>query len=317
VTRLGVVPEAVLRAQFRAGGVRLRVAGLCINLRTDLPAVIEQIQRMYKDHPIETGSGIDDYRLRLTYASPLRRFVGRRAQVFVEDEAPFFAMPYRAAYLLFEGALNACINQTATDIILHAAAVERDGLAVILPAPSTSGKSTLCAALVMRGWRLLSDEHGVLRSTDGRLQPIARPISLKNKSIGIIRQWAPDGTFSPVFNYMPDGDIAFLRPPSDSIVRATETARPALIVSPTYRAGVPVTRQPLGKSETFRLLVDNCINYHTTQRCGFDAIAGLVDSCAAYRLSYGTLEQAVDAMEALLARVRTDPAASRPTITTA
>jgi predicted ATPase len=29
---------------------------------------------------------------------------------------------------------------------------------VILPAPPGSGKSTLCAALVTRGWRLLSDE---------------------------------------------------------------------------------------------------------------------------------------------------------------
>jgi HprK-related kinase A len=315
--RLGSVPEPVLRAQFRAAGVRMRLAGLCLNLRTDVPAVIGQIVQMYEDLPLEAGVGIDDYRLRLTYASPLRRFVGRRTQIYIEGEAPFFPTPHRLAYLLVEAALNWCIRQTVSNVILHAATVEREGLAVILPAPSSSGKSTLCAALVTRGWRLLSDEHAVLRPADGRLQPIARPISLKNESIGLIRQWAPDGHFSPAFSWAIGEDIVYLRPPADSIARATETARPALIVAPAYRAGAPVTLQPLGKSETFRLLVDNCMNYHTTQRCGFDAIAGLVDSCAAWRLSYGTLEQAVDAMEALLARARMDPMTSRPTITTA
>ena len=313
--RLGAVPEAALRAQFHGAGVRLRLAGLCINLRTDVPAVTGQIRQMYEDHPVETGAGIDDFRLRLSYTNPLRRFVGRRTQIYVEGEAPFFPTPHRLAYLLVEAALNWCIRQAAPNVILHAAAVERDGLAAILPAPSSSGKSTLCAGLVTRGWRLLSDEQAVLRPADGRLQPIARPISLKNESIGLIRQWAPDGHFSPVFSWATGEDIAYLRPPADSVARATETARPALIVSPAYQAGAPVTPQPLGKSETFRLLADNSFNYHATQRCGFDAIAGLIDSCAAYRLSYGTLEQAVDAMEALLARVRMDPTTGHPTIT--
>ena len=69
---------------------------------------------------------------------------------------------------------------------MHAAVFERDSSAVVLPGPSGVGKSTLCAALVARGWRLLSDEVAMIRPQDGLLQPYPRPISLKNESIEMI-----------------------------------------------------------------------------------------------------------------------------------
>ncbi|MDR3530876.1 MAG: HprK-related kinase A [Rhodopila sp.] len=314
--QLGAVPESALRARFRATGVRLRLAGLCINLRTDVPAVIEQILQLYGGYPLEPGAGTDDARVHLKYASPLRRFIGRRTLVFVDGEPLYRPMLLRHAYLMIDSALDWCVSANVTNLVLHAAVAERGGLAVILPAPSGSGKSTICAALVTRGWRLLSDELAVFRAADGRLQSFALPITLKNESIALIRQWAPDAYISPVFTGTIRGDMAFLRPPTDSVTRAAETAEPALIVSPTYQVGAPLALQPLGKSEAFRLLTASGMNYYTTQRFGFDTVAGLVDSCPAWRLSYGTLEQAVDAIEDLLARVRMDPTASRPAITT-
>lgn len=314
---LGITPQPALRAQFRTAGVRLLVAGLCINIRTDLPAVTEQILQMYVGHPFEAGLGSADYRVWLSYTDPLQRFFRRRAQVFIEGDAPFYPTPHRLAYLSIEAALNWCISATVSNLVLHAGVVERGGVAVVLPAPSGAGKSTLCAALVTRGWRLLSDELAVLRPADGRLQPVARPISLKNESIALIRRWAPSAHFSPVFAGTIRGDIAFLRPPAESVARAAETVTPALIVAPTYQPQAPVTLRPLGKSETFRLLADSGINYHTTQRSGFETLARVVDSCAAYRLSYGTLAEGVEAMETLLARVQTGRACGHPAIAAA
>ncbi len=119
----------------------------------------------------------------------------------------------------------------------------------------------------------------------------------------MIRRWAPDSVFSPLMAGTIRGDIAFLRPPAESVARAAEPAVPAMIVSPAYQNGAPLRLRALGKCETFRMLVDNGLNYHTTQRVGFDTVARLVDTCGSYRLSYGTLEQAVAAMDELCARV--------------
>ena len=306
MTILDVAADPALRARFGTAGVRLRLAGLCINLRIGVASVVPRILDMYAGHAVEPGTGAVDYRVDLAYTDPIRRVLLRKVQVFVDGKADLTPLPHRLAYLSVEAALNWCAIQTCFYVVLHAGVVERDGIAVILPAPSTSGKSTLCAALVTRGWRLLSDELGVLRPADRRLLPLARPISLKNDSIAVIRRWAPDGHFSPVFTETRRGDIAFLRPPAESVARAAEPAVPGLIVSPSYQADAPVTLQPLGRTEAFRLLTANGVNYTTTQRVGFDTVAHLVDTCPAYRLTYGTLAQAVAAMDALLAQARAE-----------
>jgi HprK-related kinase A len=242
----------------------------------------------------------------------VRRFVKPKTEVSINGEVVFAPSPVRLAYLSIEAALNWCIHScTPSCVVVHAAVVERDGVAVMLPAAPASGKSTLCAALVTHGWRLLSDELGVLRPSDFGLQPVARPISLKNDSIALIRRWAPDSVFGPLLTGTIRGDIAYLRPPADSVARAAETAVPALIVSPCYQAGAPVTVQQLSKIETFRLLLDNGLNYHTTQRTGFESVVRLVETCPACRLSYGTLQQAVDAMDEMVARRRAEGAPAR------
>jgi len=294
--------DGALGAQFHTSGVALHIAGIRVNIRTDVPHLPEQIQYMYSGHRFETAAGIDDFQIYLSYTNKLRRFVKRQTQVYVDGTTHFIPAPERLSYISLESALNWCISQTLSNVVLHAAVVERDGVAVVLPAPSASGKSTLCAALVLRGWRLLSDELCVIRPQDGRLQPTARPISLKNESIALIQRWAPDSQFSPLFAETSRGTIAFLRPPAASVARAAEPAEPGLIVSPSWRADATPALQSLGKSESFRLLAGNSLNYFATQRLGFETLAGLVDRCASYRLSYATLAEAVETMETLLAR---------------
>ncbi len=50
---------------------------------------------------------------------------------------------------------------------VHAAAVERDGSCVMFCAPTGGGKTTMTAALVRRGWRVLGDDKLLLHLRDG------------------------------------------------------------------------------------------------------------------------------------------------------
>ncbi len=63
-------------------------------------------------------------------------------------------------------------------VFVHAAVVAVDGLAVLLPGRSTSGKTTLCAALLRLGATYLSDEYAVL-TADGLVHPYPRALRVR------------------------------------------------------------------------------------------------------------------------------------------
>jgi hypothetical protein len=63
-------------------------------------------------------------------------------------------------------------------IFVHAGVVAVDGRAIVLPAPSFSGKSALVAALVAEGATYYSDEFAVLDPA-GKVHPYAKPLSLR------------------------------------------------------------------------------------------------------------------------------------------
>ncbi len=136
--------EATLRPRFGADGVRLRIAGMNCNLRIDVAPVVDRFFEMYRGHALDAGEGLDDARIHIGYTGLVRRFIRRQTQVTIDGEAHFLPTHLHLAYLGVEVPLNWCLSRSASHVVVHSAVVERDGLAAILPAPSASGKSTLC-----------------------------------------------------------------------------------------------------------------------------------------------------------------------------
>jgi hypothetical protein len=65
-----------------------------------------------------------------------------------------------------------------TVYLLHAAVVAGDGRAWLIGGPSGSGKSSLCRALIDRGYELLSDDLAPLSLADGLVHPFPRRLGL-------------------------------------------------------------------------------------------------------------------------------------------
>jgi HprK-related kinase A len=166
--------------------------------------------------------------------------------------------PTRRQLACLEWGLNWCVSSHCHQyLIIHAASVERNGAALILPGPPGSGKSTLCAGLVTRGWRLLSDELTLLEFPTGNIVPLPRPVSLKNASIDAIRRFAPNAKLGPPVHDTVKGSVAHMKPPTESVHRATEVARPRWIVLPRYEHGAAVQLTALSKARAFMHLADN------------------------------------------------------------
>jgi HprK-related kinase A len=218
---ISTLSRAELGERLAAGALRLQTGDFVTCVKSTIPSVADGIGLLYGDYPLRDGADFADFHVSLMAPGGLRRWIRPQVRFDCDGLAPFKPLPLAQAFPMFEWVMNWAVSSRANGyLIIHSAVVEKDGRAAILPAPAGSGKSTLCAALVAKGWRLLSDELALVRLDTGALAPLPRPISLKNASIDLIRRYTPGAVFSPEVADTVKGTIAHLKAPADSIARA-------------------------------------------------------------------------------------------------
>lgn len=299
----GALPAAELARRLVGPGLRLRTGPVVTEIRSRLPAVANGIALLYPDHTLEDASGFADFHVRLAPPRGLRRWLKPQVHFQLDGRTPFYPLPADQAFAILEWGLNWCVySHCHRYLILHSAVLERSGRALLFSAPPASGKSTLCAGLVSRGWRLLSDELALVEPASGEIVPLPRPIGLKNASIEVIGRFAPGAVIGPTVIDTQKGSVAHLKPPADSVRRAQERARPRWLVLPRYEAGAPACLTRLPKARALMRLADGSFNYHLHGRTGFEVLVRLVEACDCHEFVYGDLEEAVATFEALAAR---------------
>lgn len=312
--RLVDVAEPDFIRSLRYGTFRLHVGGFFIRLDTDIAALRAGLRQVYAHYPVSITGGYYDFDLAVYPASPLRRWFRRNAVFALSGQAPFLPMAMDNAHALFEWGFNWTIGSMIHQyLVLHSAVVEKNGKGVMLAAASGSGKSTLTAELVMHDWRLFSDELALIEgaASDDRhtvrapyplqLVPFPRPVSLKNQSIDLIKKRHPQAQFGLSAHDTQKGTVAHMRAPDDAVDRAAETAPPALIVFPKWSPGAPLRVQPVGAGQAAMRLIDQSFNYAVLGQLGFSQLADLVQTAPAWELEYSSLDEAVEALDDLLA----------------
>ena len=289
-----------LDRRLRGPGLGLRTGPFVARINTDIGAVVEGIRTLYADHEVVDPCAFADWNVAMVRPRDVRRWYRPQVLFLFDGWAPFKPLPMSQALPGLEWGLNWAVASHAHQfLMLHAAAVARDGRAAILPGASGSGKSTLCAALVHSGWRLLSDELTMMDPASGRLVGLARPVSLKNESIDVIRRFAPQAFLTEPARDTAKGDVSLLKPPAASVRAARKTALPAWVVAPRFQAGAALELEPRSPAETLIDLGFNAFNYSILGSVGFRVLADLADRCPCYRMTYGSLDAALEAFEEL------------------
>lgn len=287
-------------------GLLLRTGPFNFRIVSAIESVAAGLRLLYADYPLAADDDFVDFTVTLQCSGGLRRWWRRQVILGYDGANPFVPLPLDHAFPLLEWAMNWCISTQAHHVLtLHAAVLERGGRAMILPAPPGSGKSTLCAGLTSRDWRLLSDELTLLSLSDGSVVPLGRPISLKNESLAVIRQFAPDVVLNDVTHDTSKGSVSHMKVPSDQVRRLDEGARPRWVVFPKYVPDAPPTLRPRSKADSMLELGRNAFNYTLLGLTGFEVLADVVDGCDCYDFSYSRLEDAVAVFDRLV--VETPP----------
>ena len=299
--RVGDLSLATLKDGLRAGRLGIQTGPIWWQVQSKLPDVARSLHALYAAHPCQFDPEFADYHVELRTPWNLRRWLRPQVQFYIDGEAPFEPLPRDQAPAMLEWGLNWSLAASAHQWLnIHAASLERNGQVVVLPAPPGSGKSTLCAALALRNWRLLSDELTLIDPDSMQAHALARPINLKNASIDVIRAFEPSAAWAPEVYDTTKGRVTHLRPPAQAVQRMQESGTPRWIVFPRYVAGAEPLLTPRSKVQTFTHFAENAFNYSILGELGFATVARLVEQCDCYDFSYSRLDDALEVFDWLL-----------------
>lgn len=300
VEPLGNLGLAQVRRRLAGPGLLLETGPFVTRIRSRIASVAEGVASVYRDYPVREPGAFHDFDCELRAPRTFRRFYHPQVLFLSDRRSVFKPLAYHQAYPMLEWGMNWCIASLVQHrLVLHAAALERDGRAVLLPAPPGSGKSTLCAALTHTGWRLLTDESVLLDLDTGRVTGPARPVSLKNASIDVIRRFCPEARLNPPVHDTLKGTVSHMSPPRASVERAGESAEPAWVIFPLYRKGAPAQLVERSPAESLTGLIDNAFNYAALGARAFHGLGGLSDRVRTFEFVYGDLDEAMDVFEGL------------------
>lgn len=261
----------------------------------------ESLKVVYRAFRFNEDEPFSDFHVQLHPGSLVRRLIRPTVHFTIDGVHPFDPFPLSDALPMYEWGINWCFAQRFNQyVLLHAGILALGDRAVIMAATPGSGKSTLSAALMLRGFRLLSDEFGVLDPESGHLLPMLKPVALKNRSIDVIRSFSDDAWLGPTFKATRKGDVAHLAPDEASVSAVRQPAKPALVIFPKYEAGAELSLKPQAPEQAFARLAFNSFNYALLGPISFAAVADVADSCPAYELRYSCLEDAVRCLHDLL-----------------
>ena len=292
-------PSEICR-RLGCGDLVIRSGPFSYRIESRLDAIAQGLSLLYADYPVAEPEAFADFNLKMEEGKGLHRWWHRQVRFSSDGFYPFEPLPLTHAYPQLEWAMNWCLTTQAHHyLMLHSAVVERNGFAAVLPAPPGSGKSTLCAGLVSRGWRLLSDEVALIALDTATVTAAARAISLKNQSIAVMQNYAPEARFTPVTDGTSKGSVTHMKVPAAQVERMHERATPRWVIFPKYIADAPATLTPQSRGMSMLDLGSNSFNYTLLGRRGFEALARVVAGCDCYQFSYSRLDDAVAQFDAL------------------
>jgi HprK-related kinase A len=289
-----------LSDRLRSSGIGINFGAARARLVSDVPALPDMLRTVYGAFQVDEAAGLFDVTTELLRLRGVRGVLRPQVEILCDGVRELEPFPLDTPLPLLEWGTNyALATRLFCYLLLHAGVVERGGRAIVMPAMPGSGKSTLTAAMTMRGFRLLSDEFGVVHLEDGLLLPMLRPLALKNESIDVIRRFAPEAVLGPSFPKTHKGTVAHLAPLAAHVDARHRPAAAGFVVFPKFERAAGVELEPLSRARAFARLAVNSFNYHALGPDGFDALGQLIEDSSCWQLRYGDLDAAIAALTQL------------------
>ncbi|GLR70915.1 HPr kinase [Agaribacter marinus] len=262
-------------------------------VKNNIKFVFENACAMYGEACSEQLAGDEfiDFTLSINDGGGLRKIFKPQARFLCDEKEPFKPLTHSQAYAMLEWGMNWTVAaHEFSYVIIHSAVLEKDGKAILFPAPPGSGKSTLTAFLANNGWRLMSDEMALITPNSKTVTPFVRPICLKNASIPLAKQWFPDSVFSSIAKDTHKGDVIHMAPNKSAMLGKQQTAEIVGVVFPNYDTTKSLEIYQLNMAESYMQLVDNAFNFTAIGEPAFSTITRIIEQVRSFEIFYNDLK---------------------------
>lgn len=196
------------------------------------------------------------------------------------------------ALLMWHVNQQAVLSAVTSRVVLHAAAAERDGVAVLLPGAMEAGKTTTVAGLLRAGFSYVTDEATALDPITLEVMAFHKPLSVDIGSWEVLEDLKPADA---------DLGLAQWQVPPRSVGPLAADVVPRLIVAPQYTAGAVTELKSISKAEMLVHLAGCTFDFAVQPRRNLDVLGRLVTGAGCHRLTIGDLDSAVRLIEQLVA----------------
>lgn len=187
------------------------------------------------------------------------------------------------AHLLVNEVIYEGIVGNHHHLALHGGAVAKAGKGILLPGKSGSGKSSLTAWLVGKGFSYLTDEL-VLLAEDRSILPFARPLSLKPPASDLIVDLFDLNKEKLLTG--PRGTMIPYRQLNGTNIKTFPTLH--TIIFPMFVAGEDAELTKISHARCCLRLLETYVNARNLTDHGFGSLAELIRGVDAYELRYGS-----------------------------
>jgi hypothetical protein len=176
-------------------------------------------------------------------------------------------------------AINAVATTRTQLLAVHAAVVARDGITLVVPGSSGTGKSTLTLGLLQQDWDYVSDEALALDWSAESPYAYPRPVAASDwtlERLGLAGPRTPGRRSGIETWFTPDALGA----------RVSERPPPVSLIALPHRGEPDVSVQPAHRGEALDLLVRRGFTVHRAPARALDALADVVRGATVVHLTY-------------------------------
>jgi hypothetical protein len=226
-----------------------------------------------------------------------RYTMGRRFIVSGSEGRMFSVRRIEEVLPHVEWALNwEVVRRMDSFLQLHAGVMERDGVGVVFPASPGSGKTTLCAGLLSRGWRFLSDEFALIDG-EGMIHPYPKALCIKEGSFVVMEHLGLPMVSPRRYRKGKKGRVAYVNPRVVGHEGIGERCRLRHVVFPKFEEGATPRLRSITRGETGFELAQLSFNLRKKGNRGMEMLMGALQRADCHRLVSGDIDATCDLLE--------------------